>query len=324
MTESQPNDLAGAWAELVAEVERVAPRTRSAIRPAASDAARKAQQELGVEFNDELHAWFGLHGGAEPFFDGSLLPFSSIVSADDAVHHTVMIREVWADSPHATGEHFYEEDDDAGDDYANAFDEFQDDDADFDDDDDDGSASPLVDDEGSEIHIVVFEAGNPRGADVEHGDEFVTEAWLTYEVSKSDDDIDQPSDESEDGDWCERGLRLSLGDGVDDDAGPPKLAGTIAGTWLPEYVTIGIDGSGGGLFVDLRPGEFHRSVRFWDKVDADYAPIAARSIAELLRGVTTSLRTGAPVAGWVARVENGTVDWDVAPDQSAEPVEEVP
>jgi len=56
---------------------------------------------------------------------------------------------------------------------------------------------------------------------------------------------------------------------VDRAAAERQPAGTTAHTWPASYVYIGQDGTGGGIFVDQRPGPLHGCVRFWDKVEAD-------------------------------------------------------
>jgi len=85
--------------------------------------------------------------------------------------------------------------------------------------------------------------------------------------------------------------------------------GSVARTWLDAYVVIAQDGTGGGLFVDLRPGILHGCVRWWDKVDADDFEVLATSVAALLTDVTYSLRTGASVGGWAPRFVDGIIDW---------------
>jgi cell wall assembly regulator SMI1 len=97
------------------------------------------------------------------------------------------------------------------------------------------------------------------------------------------------------------------------DSGPGDQAGDVARTWLPEFVMVGSDGCGGGIFVDTRPGPAQGCVRQWDKVEADddygEGPVAA-SLVDLIRGTTTSLREGTPVLhGITAVLADGHLEW---------------
>jgi len=56
---------------------------------------------------------------------------------------------------------------------------------------------------------------------------------------------------------------------VEPDSAQGRTAGSVVRTWPDEYLMIGSDGSGGGLFVDQRPGPLQGCVRWWDKVEAD-------------------------------------------------------
>lgn len=91
-------------------------------------------------------------------------------------------------------------------------------------------------------------------------------------------------------------------------------AGTVAGTWLPQYVYIGNDTMGGGLFVDIRPGPLQSCVRNFDDTEADddygHGPIAA-NLAALVTMVSESVRTGAPIAQlpYRAVIQDGQLDW---------------
>lgn len=93
-----------------------------------------------------------------------------------------------------------------------------------------------------------------------------------------------------------------------------SAAGTVARTWLPEYVYIGNDTMGGGLFVDIRSGALQGCVRNWDDTEADddygRGPIAA-SLAALITMVSANLRTGAPIAQMPYRAvtRDGQLDW---------------
>ena len=99
-------------------------------------------------------------------------------------------------------------------------------------------------------------------------------------------------------------------------------AGQVAHTWLPEYVMVGSDGCGGGLFVDTRSGPQQGCVRWWDKTEADDdygdGPIAS-SLSQLLRAVLASVRSGRPVVhGLAARIRDERLEW--APADDARPL----
>lgn len=94
-----------------------------------------------------------------------------------------------------------------------------------------------------------------------------------------------------------------------------RAAGTVAGTWLDPYVMIAEDGSGGGLFVDQRPGPLQGCVRWWDKVESDNYEdgYASPSLLQLITDLAPAVRDRTPVIGWVPEVVDGALDWDVAP-----------
>lgn len=91
-------------------------------------------------------------------------------------------------------------------------------------------------------------------------------------------------------------------------------AGTVAGTWLLQYVYVGDDTCGGGLFVDIRSGPLQGCVREWDKTEWDYdyghGPVAA-NLAALITMVSASVRTGAPIAQMPYRAvtQDGRLEW---------------
>ncbi|GAA3628618.1 hypothetical protein GCM10022223_52560 [Kineosporia mesophila] len=127
-----------------------------------------------------------------------------------------------------------------------------------------------------------------------------------------------------------RCLPLSLDEAVDNtemirdiwqltfdlDLDPPETgtAGDVMGTWLDEYVLIAANGSGGGLFVDQRPGSFQGCVRYWDKVDADEDPVVSPSLQQFLVEVAASVqdRRPLPLMGAVPVVTDGELDWENA------------
>jgi hypothetical protein len=91
------------------------------------------------------------------------------------------------------------------------------------------------------------------------------------------------------------------------------MAGSVVLGWPKEYVLIGADGGGGGLFIDQRPGPDQGCVRWWDRIDADNnGEHAAVSLLELITDLTPAIRDRTPVAGWVPEVVDGALDWDVA------------
>lgn len=75
-----------------------------------------------------------------------------------------------------------------------------------------------------------------------------------------------------------------------------------------------MDGGGGGLFVDQRPGPEQGCVRWWDKVDSDNSDEghAAPSLLHLITVLAPAVRNRTPIAGWVPEVVDGALDWDVA------------
>lgn len=94
------------------------------------------------------------------------------------------------------------------------------------------------------------------------------------------------------------------------------VAGTPTWTFRPEYVFVGIDGMGGGLFVDLRPGPRHGCVRWWDKVDADACRLEplASGLTDLLERIAVALDGGAPVDGGTpVASDEGYLTWELAP-----------
>jgi hypothetical protein len=91
-----------------------------------------------------------------------------------------------------------------------------------------------------------------------------------------------------------------------------RLAGSVVFTWLNEYLMIGADGCGGGLFVDQRPGPDQGCVRWWDKVEADWSEeYAAVSLLQLITDIAPAVRDRTPIAGWTPEVVDGTLGWNV-------------
>lgn len=102
--------------------------------------------------------------------------------------------------------------------------------------------------------------------------------------------------------------------GVDLDSEEARTAGSVVWTWPDEYLMIGADGSGGGLFVDQRPGPLQGCVRWWDKVDADAhggeGPEAA-SLLQLVTNLAAAVRNRTPIGYYIPVVVDGELDWDV-------------
>ena len=107
----------------------------------------------------------------------------------------------------------------------------------------------------------------------------------------------------------------------DDIEGPAALgeAGEVARTWLADYVMVGADGCGGGLFVDNRPGLAHGCVRWWDKTESDddygNGPVAP-SLSSLILAVADGLRSGTLLfqdRAWLqplrAEARDGRLEW---------------
>lgn len=91
-----------------------------------------------------------------------------------------------------------------------------------------------------------------------------------------------------------------------------RMAGSVVFTWLNEYLMIGADGGGGGLFIDQRPGPDQGCVRWWDKVEADcHEGYAAVSLPQLITDLAPAIRDRTPIAGWVPVVVDGALDWIV-------------
>lgn len=97
-------------------------------------------------------------------------------------------------------------------------------------------------------------------------------------------------------------------------AAEQSAAGTVARTWLSQYIYIGNDTMGGGLFVDIRPGARQGCVRNWDDTEADddygQGPIAA-SLAGLITAVSANVRSGVPIPQMPYRavIQDGKLDW---------------
>src|SRR5262249_31196389 len=82
--------------------------------------------------------------------------------------------------------------------------------------------------------------------------------------------------------------------------------------WDRAYVPFAEDGSGGVLFVDLRPGEHGRVGEFYPD-DGGNSATWPGSVAELLEGTASSLESGRPYAGhYRPKVgADGLLDWDI-------------
>jgi cell wall assembly regulator SMI1 len=89
------DDVRAAWARLMGEAQRVAPRSAAAVRPPGPWAEPAG---LPVPLSEDLRTWFRLHDGCGQHFDGEILPFSWPLSLSEAVKNTLMIREIWQTS----------------------------------------------------------------------------------------------------------------------------------------------------------------------------------------------------------------------------------
>jgi len=94
-------------------------------------------------------------------------------------------------------------------------------------------------------------------------------------------------------------------------SGDPHIAGKAVGTWLPEYVLIGTDTTGGGYFLDLRPGPLHGCIKTWDKVNSDTGAVEAPSLAALITALAHSVATGDSFKYWKPTMTNGWLEWEI-------------
>jgi cell wall assembly regulator SMI1 len=110
-------------------------------------------------------------------------------------------------------------------------------------------------------------------------------------------------------------------DGVGNGQDPIEVgaAGSVLGTWAPQFVMYCDDTCGNGGFIDLRPGPLHGCARRWDKVEADKwelwaeGPVAT-SLTQLLVAVTEAIHTGQPLSGrpdqeWHPSLVDGYLSW---------------
>jgi cell wall assembly regulator SMI1 len=86
--------VAQAWARLLTELAERAPATRAALRGAA-DHDPEVADSLGIELPAEIREWFTLHGGAQPFGHGQVLPFNTVLSLPAAVDSVLRTRRIW-------------------------------------------------------------------------------------------------------------------------------------------------------------------------------------------------------------------------------------
>lgn len=94
---------------------------------------------------------------------------------------------------------------------------------------------------------------------------------------------------------------------ADQDPGDPAWPDRFT----PELLPIAMDGGGDSLVVDLRPGEHHGAVFFWDHEVWGLTEPLWPSVGVMLADVADALETGGPALTWHA--ERG--GWQV-PDQS--------
>lgn len=137
---------------------------------------------------------------------------------------------------------------------------------------------------------------------------FCTALDLSSAVSQSVmiRDIWQEDDEDED-------LAEDDGEDEEEDEEESRTAGSVVFGWEDEYVLIGADGSGGGMFVDQRPGPDQGCVRWWDKTEADYSEeYVAKSLLQMVTDLTPAVLNRTAIAGWVPEVVEGVLEWRVA------------
>ena len=96
-----------------------------------------------------------------------------------------------------------------------------------------------------------------------------------------------------------------------------ELAETPAGSsitaFVPAFVPIAFDGSGGNLVVDLRPGPRHGCVLGFHAEMGSSGPLWD-GVAAMLDDVANALERGTPSAGHVATVTaDGALDWTRQP-----------
>jgi cell wall assembly regulator SMI1 len=96
-------------------------------------------------------------------------------------------------------------------------------------------------------------------------------------------------------------------------------AGTAAMMFLPSFVPIAEDLCGNDLFVDTRQGRLRGCVTEFAKGDTDSRGPRWRSVTAMLAELATALAQGRTIGGWRPRVEDGRLDWDVAPGPAAPP-----
>jgi cell wall assembly regulator SMI1 len=75
--------------------------------------------------------------------------------------------------------------------------------------------------------------------------------------------------------------------------------------FIPELLPIAMNGGGDSLVIDLRPGEHHGAVFFWDHEVWGLGVPLWRSVAAMLTDVADSLETGTPALAWHAERGGG-------------------
>ncbi len=88
-------ELTQVWTDYLTVLERRAPATRASILPPKELDLASAHQALYSPLLPSMVTWFGLHGGSSPAYHGSPLPRCGLLSLDEAVEETEMIRDVW-------------------------------------------------------------------------------------------------------------------------------------------------------------------------------------------------------------------------------------
>ena len=89
--------VAESWERIVAWCAEYAPASLSSIRPAAPESERRAAEDVtGVQWPDDLRAWYALADGTEIEPRGTLLPFHRPLPVGEVVNRWRMLQSVWA------------------------------------------------------------------------------------------------------------------------------------------------------------------------------------------------------------------------------------
>lgn len=107
-----------------------------------------------------------------------------------------------------------------------------------------------------------------------------------------------------------RSVQMWADEGLPDFTSDP--AGTPSGMFLPSFVPVALDGSGGYLIVDTRSGPAAGCVTPFHKSDADLNGSDWLSISDLLRSTAAAIEGTASSGGWVFDAASVHGKWGVA------------